>query len=141
MSIGNAYAVILAGGGGTRLWPASRRKRPKQLLALGGTSSLLRAAVRRARRIFGKQNTLVVTAADQEQTIRRELKALPPQNILIEPGPKNTKAAVNLAVVHLFRRKAPDAVLAVLPADAFIGDEPAFARVVRTAVRHAGERI
>ena len=65
MAIPDAYAMILAGGGGTRLWPASRRKRPKQLLSLGGSESLLGATFRRTEAVFGRERILVVTAADQ----------------------------------------------------------------------------
>src|SRR5579864_9635836 len=70
MPSGRDYAVVLAGGGGTRLWPSSRRARPKQLLTLGGSESLLAAAVRRAQAVVGLERTLVVTAADQEAQIR-----------------------------------------------------------------------
>jgi len=137
----NTFAVILAGGGGTRLWPASRRKRPKQLLELGGNESLLAAAVRRARASFGPGRTLIVTAADQEQQIRQALPDLPPGDILIEPEPRNTAAAVGLGAVAALRRAGPEALLAVLPADPHIGDEAAFARAVQTALSHAHDAI
>src|SRR5439155_2792420 len=76
MATTEAYALILAGGGGTRLWPASRRKRPKQLLTLGGTESLLGATVRRTEAGFGRERILVVTAADQAEALRQVLPEL-----------------------------------------------------------------
>jgi mannose-1-phosphate guanylyltransferase len=136
-----AYAMILAGGGGTRLWPASRRKRPKQLLTLGGTESLLGATFRRTEAVFGRERTLVVTAADQVEALREVLPQLPPENLVAEPAPRNTAAAVGLGAAVVARRAGPQAVLAVLPSDHHIGDEPAFAAVLETALAHAREAI
>jgi len=136
-----AFAVILGGGAGTRLWPSSRRARPKQLLSLGGPESLLAAAVRRARALVGVERTLIVTAADQEAAVRAEIPDLPPANILAEPVARNTAAAVGLGAVEAARRAGPGAVIAVFPADPFIGDEPAFDRLVRAAIAEARETI
>ncbi len=135
------FALILAGGGGTRLWPASRRRRPKQLLTLGSDESLLVAAFRRAAGIFGVSNTLVVTAADQTQAVASALPSLPPDNLISEPLPRNTAAAVGLGVALVARRAGNDAVLAVMPSDAHIGDETRFAQIVRTALDQARTTI
>lgn len=135
------YALILAGGGGTRLWPSSRRSRPKQLLSLGGTESLLRSSFRRGESIFGRERTLIVTAADQAAAVRAELPELPAENVIAEPAARNTAAAVGLGAAVVARRAGADAVLAVLPSDAFIGNEPAFARTLATAVDEARTTI
>ncbi len=112
------YGVILAGGGGTRLWPASRRERPKPLLPLAvGGRSLLAATVARAARLGP---VVIVTAADQVDVVRGEVGDA--AEILVEPVGRNTAAAVGLAAVHLAARD-PAAVLCVLPADAHVANE------------------
>jgi len=135
------YAVILAGGGGTRLWPASRRARPKQFLALGSRpgESLLAGAVRRLEELVGAGRTLVVTAAAQAEQAAAALSGAPGTEILAEPAARNTAAAIGLAAAHLIRRD-PDAVLAVIPADQHVGDEDRFRTVVAQAAALAGER-
>jgi mannose-1-phosphate guanylyltransferase len=137
----DAYALVLAGGGGTRLWPASRRARPKQLLRLGGSESLLRASFRRAAATFGIERTVIVTAADQAGAVQAELPELPAANLLAEPAARNTAAAVGLGAALVARRAGEAAVLAVLPSDAFIGDEAGFAGALGTAVSEAADAI
>lgn len=120
-------AVILAGGSGTRLWPASRRLRPKQLLKLGGRESLLAATARRLAPVV--REVMVVTAAEQEAPVVAEV---PGARVLLEPCPRNTAAALGLAAVHL-RHRDPDAVLGAFPADHHVRDEAAFAVAVERA--------
>lgn len=137
------HAVILAGGAGTRLWPASRARTPKQLLALGAVpgESLLAATARRTDGVVGHDHVVVVTAADQEGGVRAALPWLGPGGVIAEPCSRNTAAALGLAAVHLLRRDPDgDPVMAALPADHHIGDEVELARVFDHAFRLAEER-
>jgi mannose-1-phosphate guanylyltransferase len=121
------HAVILAGGSGTRLWPASRRARPKQFLALGDDASLLARTARRARAAGGRLH--VVTAAPYAALARAEL---PDAAVLAEPVGRNTAAALGLAAIHLLAAD-PDAVMGALPSDQHVADEAAWGDVVARA--------
>ena len=109
-------AVILAGGGGTRLWPASRRRRPKQVLHLSGDRSLFAESIDRLTPWLPPEQILVATPADLEQALRREAPGLSDQNFLLEPQPKGTAPVLGLAAVIL-RQRDPEAVMAVLTSD------------------------
>jgi mannose-1-phosphate guanylyltransferase len=134
----NVYAVIMAGGAGTRFWPASRRLRPKQFLPLGRDASLplIAATARRVAPLAPPARTLVVTGAALADATRAALPELPPENVLLEPTGRNTAPCVAWATSWAARRD-PSAVLVVLPADAYIADDAAFVRALETAVRAA----
>lgn len=135
------HAVILAGGSGHRLWPASRKARPKQFLPLGADTgeSLLVATRRRLDTLCPAERILVVTARDQAEMVRAALPELPAHNILAEPAARNTAAALGLAAVHLLHRDR-DAILGALPADHHIADSARFAAVAGRAFELASER-
>jgi len=119
------YAVIMAGGGGTRLWPLSRKDTPKQLLKIIKDKSLFRIALNRLRGLFDFDHIYVVTVEEQIAKLRKEAPELPLQNYLIEPMPKGTASVVGMAAAYL-QKIDPDAVMAVLTADHVIENVPYF---------------
>ncbi len=130
----HSYVVILAGGGGTRLWPHSRRTRPKQFLPmLPGGETLIGATARRTTGVVPMERTLVVTTAEQVPELRRCLPSLPIDNILVEPTGRNTAPCIGLAALVLWKRD-PQAVMAVLPSDHFVADEEGFRRTLTEAL-------
>jgi mannose-1-phosphate guanylyltransferase len=128
------YAVVMAGGAGTRFWPASRRLRPKQFLALGPDKSeaMLQATVRRLRTLCPPERILIATGEHLASASAALLPELPPENILAEPAPRNTAPCIAWAT-SVIRRRDPDAVVAVLSADHLAEDEAAF----HTTLDHA----
>lgn len=128
----NFYAVIMAGGGGTRLWPLSRQKNPKQMLTLVEDRSLFQIAVDRVRDIFTPERVFVVTVEDQADELRKQCPDIPGENYLLEPLPRGTASVVGLASVALSHRN-PQAVMAVLTADHFIANEESFKKILTAA--------
>jgi len=110
------YAVIMAGGGGTRLWPLSRRDTPKQLLKIIKDKSLFRIALDRLSGLFSSDHIYIVTVEEQVAKLREQAPELPLENYLIEPMPKGTASVVGMAAAYL-QKIDPDAVMAVLTAD------------------------
>jgi mannose-1-phosphate guanylyltransferase len=119
------HAVIMAGGSGTRFWPASRRHLPKQLLALATETPLLRMTFERLGDLVPVNRVWVVTTVETAQATRTVLPELPPGNILSEPMGRNTAACAGLAA-RAIQRVDPEAVCIVLPADHVIGEEEQF---------------
>ena len=132
-----AYAILLAGGYGTRFWPASRRACPKQFLALTGKESLLQQTYRRLLRLFPPSRIYVVGNAEHRRLLQQQLPRVPPGRLLLEPMGRNTAAAIALAAQHIRRTVRGDAILGVFPADHAIRDERRFVRIARAALAAA----
>jgi len=132
------YAVIMAGGAGTRFWPASRSLRPKQLLPLAGAENetLLAATVRRLDPLVPTDRVVVVTGEHLAEATARAVPGVPAAQILREPAPRNTAPCIAWANATIARLD-PDAVVMVLPSDHFIADEAAFEKVLAAAVESA----
>lgn len=128
----HAYAVIMAGGGGTRLWPVSRKNKPKQLLPLLGEETLLQSTVARLSSLFPPERILIVTVTDQVPEIRNQVPSIPDENYLIEPSPRGTASVVGLAATILHKRD-PQASMAILPSDHHIRNIDLFDYLMRTA--------
>lgn len=128
------YAVIMAGGKGSRFWPRSREKMPKHLLDIMGDRTIIRQTVDRIRPLVPPERTLIVTGRSHAAELIRQLPEIPAENILIEPVGRNTAPCIGLAALHIEKR-APDAVMLVLPSDHRIGNEKAFHRVLAAAVQ------
>jgi len=135
----SAHAVILAGGRGTRFWPRSRARTPKQLLNIVGDRTMLQQTLARLAPAFPQSRVWVVTNHEQAAAVRRQLPALSPSHILSEPLGRNTAAAIGLAAVRLARLSG-DALMAVLPADHFIGRPARFLRLLRAALHIAARK-
>ncbi|MHB8908955.1 MAG: mannose-1-phosphate guanylyltransferase [Syntrophales bacterium] len=132
------FAVIMAGGKGARFWPRSREKMPKHLLDIAGERTIIRETVDRIRPLIPAERILVVTGRSHAGEVIRQLPEIPSENILIEPVGRNTAPCIGLAALHILRR-APDAVMVVLPSDHRIDDEAAFRRVLQAAAGAASQ--
>ncbi|MCM8746038.1 mannose-1-phosphate guanylyltransferase [Thermomicrobium sp. CFH 73360] len=132
------WAVIPAGGSGTRLWPASRRNRPKFLLPLPGPQSMLQATWERLRPLVAPQHCFVVTGATHAAAVREQLCELPAERVIAEPVPRGTGPAIGLAA-FLVARHAPQALMGSFAADHFVAEPEAFRRAVRAGLRAASE--
>ena len=130
------YAVIMAGGKGTRFWPRSRQKRPKQLLNIVERRSMLQQTVERISSLLPLENILVVAGEDHGEEVRSQLAELPDENIVLEPVGRNTAACIGLAAL-LVQHRDPTAVMVVLPADHLIADEDLFLSTLKAAVAMA----
>jgi mannose-1-phosphate guanylyltransferase len=135
------HALILAGGAGTRFWPASRADRPKQLLPLLGGDALLVETARRVLPVVGGfERVLVASGRRLAEATAALLPDLPRENLLIEPVPRNTAPCIGWAAARVARAD-PEAVMMVLPSDHHIGDVEAFCAVLATAVASAARGV
>jgi mannose-1-phosphate guanylyltransferase len=126
------YVVVMAGGTGKRLWPLSRKERPKQVLKLLDGKTLLQRCFERLSPIFDERNIIILTNAGYADIVRENLHGLPPNNVIAEPTVRDTAGAVGLAATILTRYD-PDATMAVVTADQLI--EPA--ELLQQAIKDA----
>lgn len=133
------YALILAGGNGTRLWPLSRRSNPKQVCTLLDTETMLQKTYRRIRDLFAPEQVFVSLSASQAEEIRRQLPELPDSHFFIEPVLRDTAAAIAYAAYQLEQRD-PDAIFTTINSDAHVGNPEEYLRAIALAQDVAGER-
>lgn len=119
-------AVIMAGGRGTRFWPRSRARQPKQFLPLLGEKNFLQETIERIDPIIPADRILIITGAPFVEMVREGFPAIPEENILGEPVGRNTAPCIALAAAVAEKRWGPDEVMAVLPADHYIADRKPF---------------
>ncbi len=132
----NTYALILAGGSGTRFWPLSRNSKPKQLLDLFGDGTLLEQTIQRLDGLVPMENILILTNALQVDAVRAIATMLPAENIFAEPAKRDTAPAVALGI-GLIAARNPQAVMMVLPSDQLIRDTATYQEVMRDALATA----
>jgi len=132
------YAVIMAGGSGTRFWPRSRRDRPKQLLNITGDQILLKKTLDLVKPIIPPARIKIITTASQAEAVRKAAPEIPEVNIIAEPFGKNTAPAIGLSALVIEKEQA-NAVLVILPADHHIKDKTKFLEQILTGVSKALE--
>lgn len=130
------YAVIMAGGKGTRFWPKSREKVPKHLLDIVSARTIIQETVERIVPLIPEENILIVTGQSHADELTRQVPRIPRENIIVEPLGRNTAPCIGLASLHI-KRKSPRAVMVVLPADHLITDAPRFRHLLSIACEAA----
>jgi len=135
----NTHAVILAGGRGTRFWPRSRTRTPKQLLNIVGKATMLELTIERLLPLVPADHIWSVTNAEQADALGKQLPAAARKRVLTEPVGRNTAAAIALAALHIRHAADEDAMMAVLPADQFIAQPERYRAVVRAALQEADQ--
>lgn len=133
------YPVIMAGGGGTRFWPLSRRETPKQLLNLSGKNLMVNEAIDRLLNIASHKDIFIVTNKSQVKKMREATSGrVSSDHILSEPAARNTAACIGYAAMEILK-KYGDGIMVITPSDAYIKDEEEFSRILLKAVNCAEE--
>ena len=132
------YAVIMAGGVGSRFWPRSKEKTPKQLIKIFGENTMIQDTVERLKGIVESENIIIITNKIQKQGIQEQLPSVPVENIIEEPFGRNTAACIGLASV-IVQSRDKDAVTLMLPADHIIRETEEFHQTLLKAANYATE--
>ena len=141
-SMNNLFAIILAGGSGTRFWPLSRETCPKQMLQIVGEDTLLRQTIKRIQGFVPPENIWIVTTEDKAQDIRFHLDPLGPVakeiQFITEPVGRNTAPAIGLAAIYL-HHLSPESVMMVMPSDHAIPEREKFLNDLKLAIQGASK--
>lgn len=132
----NLYAVIMAGGVGSRFWPRSKKRLPKQLLNIFGNNTMIQDTVDRILPLIPKDKIFIVTNKHQKQGVEEQLPHIPKENIIIEPFGRNTAACIGLASV-IINERDKDAITIVLPADHIIRENEDYQKTLLKAAEFA----
>src|SRR6202158_1685608 len=135
----SVHAVILAGGRGTRFWPRSRTRTPKQLLNMAAKNTMLQQTVARRKPLISAERIWTVTNAEQAAAVRKQVPAAARKRVLIEPMGRNTAVAIGRAAIRVRHAAHGDALMAVLPADHYIEQPQEFREIVNAALDVARE--
>lgn len=134
----HTYAVILAGGGGTRLWPKSRNKTPKQFLKLFGSHTMMQMSAERIAKLVPWERIIVVTNELYKKEVIEQLPQVPVANVIAEPAKKDTALAMLVGTLYA-QSLDPDAVVINCASDHVVADDQEFIRVMRAASQVASE--
>jgi len=130
----NAFSVILAGGGGTRFWPLSRKDLPKQYLNLSGNNALINETILRHNKLISYEHTFIVTSKNQYKPLSEVLvKEIPTENIILESIGRNTASCILYAAMKIYQ-KYGDGIMCVFPSDHYIIDEESYRKVLQSAI-------
>ena len=142
MSNGSAdhvFAIIMAGGFGKKLWPLSRKKKPKQFVDLLGEGTMIAKTVQRISGLVSEENIFIITSEHGRTLLAHTLGSFRPDNVIVEPTSRNTAPCIALATAHI-KKKDPDAVTIVLPSDHFVLDDDAFSEILEAGIKIASEK-
>ena len=131
------FAVLLAGGVGTRFWPMSRKAYPKQLLNFNGSKSMLQRTYDRIKALMPSENILIITSKELKKPIEKQLPNLPKENIIGEPVGKNTAPCIGLAAKVIEKKANENEVMIILPADHLVSNVAKFRKTIKVGVNYA----
>jgi mannose-1-phosphate guanylyltransferase len=134
----NNFGVIMAGGHGTRFWPRSRRKRPKQLLDIISSEPMIRETIKRINKVISAENILVVANEEHRAELEKHIPEIPEKNLVFEPMAKNTATCIGVAAM-LIQKINPDGIMGIFPADHLITKEDAFNNLIGRAFELASQ--
>lgn len=130
------YAVIMAGGRGSRFWPLSREATPKHLLNITGKQSIIQETIKRITPIIPEENIFIITSEAHYDDLKKQCSTVPVENIIAEPMGRNTAPCIGLAALYV-KRRDPEGVMVVLPADHLITGEDRFIQTLAAADKMA----